>query len=59
MFKNAINTNSYKINLLDNEFDSGPRGPPIAYPILQAWRENCRDWACWLYSYAVLNKKNL
>lgn len=26
---------------------------PPCYPILQKWRDACRDWCCHLYSYAV------
>ncbi|KAI9910410.1 hypothetical protein PsorP6_010979 [Peronosclerospora sorghi] len=32
--------------------DSGLVDMPC-YPLLQAWRDNCRDWCCHLYAYAT------
>ena len=31
--------------------DAGP--PPPCHPLLQLWRDTCRDWCCHLYAYAV------
>lgn len=30
--------------------------PPPAFPLLQLWRDNCRDWFCHLYAYATPNE---
>ena len=33
--------------------------PRPAYPLLQAWRDNCRDFCCHLFAYATPNEKAL